>query len=83
MRGRLADDPEIGPAMTGGTGPAADSNPGMVERSPGKRCCRQVTGFAGSGGREMVRRFGDNPTGPVHAGRMTTGTAGRDPRMIH
>lgn len=83
MLGRLADNPHIGPSMTGGTGPAADGNAGMIERSTGERCRRQVTGFAGSAGREMVRRFGNDPTDPMHAGRMATGTTGYDPRMSH
>jgi hypothetical protein len=42
-----------------------------------------VTGFAGSGGREMVRWLGDNPTDPIHPGPMATGTTGRNPRMSH
>ena len=83
MDGRFADNPKIRPAMAGGARAAADGDTGMVKRSSGKRCRRQVTGFAGSGGREMVRRLRDNPTDPMHPGPMATGTTGRNPRMSH
>ncbi len=84
MHRRFADNSDIGPAMACRTGPAANSNARMVERSSGERYRRQVTGFAGSGGREMVRRFGDHRD-PVEslAGGVATGTTSRDPRVIH
>lgn len=83
MHGRFADNSRIGSGMTGGAGPAADRNSRMAKRRTGKRSRRRVTGFAGSGRREMVRRLGDDAADPMHAGRMTTNTTSGNAGVIH
>jgi hypothetical protein len=83
MHGRFAHHANIGPGMARGACAASDRNSRMAKRGTGKRSCRRVTGFTGSGGREMVRRLGDDATDPLHTGRMTTGTTSSNASVIH
>ena len=74
---RFRHDPPDPAHARGMTGRAAGRDPRVIHRGPRKRGRGLVTGLAGRGGREVVRRLAQR-RGPV----MTARAVGRIPRVI-
>jgi len=87
MIGRSGDDPSDpihATLMTGVTSSRHNSGESRVNHlCPSKGLGGQMTEFAGSGRRKMIRRFGDDPSNPGQSCAMTRRAAGRDPSMVH
>jgi hypothetical protein len=87
MYRRFADNSNIGPTMAGGTGTAADSDPGMAKWRRRSKCNSVMTVLTPGRGRavgEMIGGFGDHRD-PIEglAGRVARHAPGRDTGMVH